>query len=105
VDPRDVPANALVVGNPARRLGWSLRLWRAPDRRATAGEPAPATPDPGHELWCASCERRFAHIPDAETIAEPITLAQVAAGVVAPPPAPTSDPRRRPPSPTSSRAG
>jgi UDP-2-acetamido-3-amino-2,3-dideoxy-glucuronate N-acetyltransferase len=68
---RDVPANALVVGNPARRLGWVCDCGaRLTD--AVTGEPAPATPDPGHELWCASCERRFTYIPDAETIAEPV---------------------------------
>lgn len=45
---RDVPAHALVVGNPARRIGWAC----------TCGERLPET------LVCAACQRAFA--PDAD---------------------------------------
>lgn len=66
---RDVQANALVAGNPARRLGWVCDCGaRLTD--VASGGPAPATPDPGRELWCASCERSFTYIPDAEAIVE-----------------------------------
>jgi UDP-2-acetamido-3-amino-2,3-dideoxy-glucuronate N-acetyltransferase len=66
---RDVPANALVAGNPARRLGWVCDCGaRLVD--AASGVPAPATPGADIELWCASCERRFTYFPDAEAIVE-----------------------------------
>jgi acetyltransferase-like isoleucine patch superfamily enzyme len=69
---RDVVANALVVGNPARRLGWvcdcGLRL-----SDAATGEAASASPDPGTILACERCERRFTYIPDPEGIVpEPV---------------------------------
>ncbi|MFI5225150.1 MAG: acyltransferase [Candidatus Limnocylindrales bacterium] len=66
---RDVQANALVAGNPARRLGWvcdcGARL-----TVAASGAPASATPDPDRDLWCASCERSFTYIPDEDAIVE-----------------------------------
>jgi len=49
---RDVPAHALVVGNPARVVGWVCACGR---------ERAPAGPRTGEELRCARCsdgERR-----------------------------------------------
>jgi len=68
---RDVPANALVAGNPARRLGWvcdcGLRL---ADR--ASGFPAGPSPSPETELWCSSCERSFTYVPDAEAIVETV---------------------------------
>jgi len=66
---RDVPDNALVAGNPARRLGWVCDCGRRLADRAT-GVPAGPTPDPDHELWCASCERSFTYIPDSEAIVD-----------------------------------
>ena len=68
---RDVPSYALVVGSPARRIGWvcacGARLVDA------EGRPADAVPPPyaAHtELLCSSCERVYAYIPDAETLEE-----------------------------------
>ena len=67
----DVPGHALVVGNPARRLGWmcacGMRLL------GQDGRPAPA--DPGayardSEFHCPECGRRYAYVPDAETLEE-----------------------------------
>ncbi len=67
----DVPSFALVVGNPARRLGWvcacGARLTDAD------GDPAAAIPPPyaAHtELLCPSCGRVYAYVPDAETLEE-----------------------------------
>jgi acetyltransferase-like isoleucine patch superfamily enzyme len=66
---RDVPDHALVVGNPARRLGWVCACGnRLNDPRT--GKPAPATPEATDELRCVVCERRFQYFPDAETIRE-----------------------------------
>jgi acetyltransferase-like isoleucine patch superfamily enzyme len=68
---RDVPSHALVVGSPARRIGWvcacGARLVDA------EGHPADAVPPPyatHTELLCSSCERVYAYIPDAETLEE-----------------------------------
>jgi acetyltransferase-like isoleucine patch superfamily enzyme len=67
----DVAGHALVVGNPARRLGWmcacGVRLVGA------EGHPAPAEPnhyasDP--VLHCPDCERRYVYVPDADTLHE-----------------------------------
>jgi acetyltransferase-like isoleucine patch superfamily enzyme len=66
---RDVPANALVAGNPARRLGWVCDCGRRLVDRATGAAAGPA-PDPDLELWCASCERSFTYVPDAEAIVD-----------------------------------
>jgi UDP-2-acetamido-3-amino-2,3-dideoxy-glucuronate N-acetyltransferase len=67
---RDVPDHALVVGNPARRLGWVCACGNR--LSAATGKPAPATPGPDDELLCTVCERRFLYIPDAETIREQV---------------------------------
>jgi len=68
---RDVPNFALVVGSPARRIGWVCACGaRLVD---TEGHPAEAVPPPyaAHtELICSSCERVYAYIPDAETLEE-----------------------------------
>jgi hypothetical protein len=67
----DVPAHALVAGNPARRLGWvcacGARLIDA------NGDPAPA--EPAHysrntDLTCPACGRVYAYVPDADTLEE-----------------------------------
>ncbi|HLX34237.1 MAG TPA: acyltransferase [Candidatus Limnocylindrales bacterium] len=66
---RTVPAHALVVGNPARRIGWvcdcGARLVGDDGQRAGA--------DPPHyglhpELTCPSCGLVFKYVPDAERI-------------------------------------
>ncbi len=68
---RTVPDHALVVGNPARRIGW---VCACGDRLHDAkGEPAPATPDryaDDPELRCPGCDRRYIYFPDAETLEE-----------------------------------
>ena len=71
---RDVPDNALVAGNPARRLGWVCDCGRRLTG-AASGAPAGPTPGPDEELWCASCERRFTYVPDAEAIVEVVAPA------------------------------
>jgi acetyltransferase-like isoleucine patch superfamily enzyme len=65
---RTVPDHALVVGNPARRLGWMCACGArlvGPD-----GAPAGAEPDPADPLACPSCDRRYTYLPDAETLEE-----------------------------------
>jgi acetyltransferase-like isoleucine patch superfamily enzyme len=67
----DVPAHALVAGNPARRLGWVCACGR---RLLDAhGDPAPA--EPAHysrntDLTCPACGRVYAYVPDADTLEE-----------------------------------
>jgi acetyltransferase-like isoleucine patch superfamily enzyme len=68
---RDVPPHALVVGNPARRIGWVCACGaRLQDDE---GEAAPAQP-PHYSLHpgfhCPSCERVYVYVPDAETLEE-----------------------------------
>ena len=66
---RDVPDHALVVGNPARRLGWVCACGaRLNDART--GKPASAVPGPADDLLCTVCERRFRYDPDAGTLHE-----------------------------------
>jgi len=68
---RDVPSHALVVGNPARRLGWVCACGaRLVD---SEGDPVAAQPPPyaAHkELICSNCGRVYAYVPDAETLEE-----------------------------------
>jgi UDP-2-acetamido-3-amino-2,3-dideoxy-glucuronate N-acetyltransferase len=68
---RDVPSHALVVGSPARRIGWVC----ACGARLVDSNGEPAAAEPGRyrahqELICQSCERVYAYIPDAETLQE-----------------------------------
>jgi acetyltransferase-like isoleucine patch superfamily enzyme len=66
---RTVPDHALVVGNPARRLGWVCTCGaRLAD--ASSGAIAPAHPAAEAELLCPACDRRFVYIPDPETLQE-----------------------------------
>jgi UDP-2-acetamido-3-amino-2,3-dideoxy-glucuronate N-acetyltransferase len=66
---RSVGDHALVAGNPARRLGWVCACGqRLLDARS--GEAASATPAGGTALICASCERQYVYIPDAESLEE-----------------------------------
>lgn len=73
---KDVPNHALVVGNPARRLGWMC----ACGVRLVDAEGAPAPADPPHyaantQLHCPSCGRTYVYVPDAETVEERPTAA------------------------------
>ena len=65
----DVPAHALVAGNPARRIGWVCVCGaRLVD---STGHRAPARRDPdmsGQELACGDCDRRYAYADDGETL-------------------------------------
>jgi acetyltransferase-like isoleucine patch superfamily enzyme len=69
---RTVAANALVAGNPARRLGWVCDCGQRLTDSAT-GAPVPATPTADTDLLCVACDRHFVYVPDAEEIrdAEP----------------------------------
>jgi UDP-2-acetamido-3-amino-2,3-dideoxy-glucuronate N-acetyltransferase len=68
---RDVPGHALVVGSPARRIGWMCACGR---RLVDAqGAPAPAEPDRyalDTDLTCPECGRVYTFVPDAETLEE-----------------------------------
>ncbi len=67
----DVPAHAVVAGNPARGIGWVCACGeRLID---STGHPAPATReryarDP--ELACPACERRYGFLPEDGTLQE-----------------------------------
>jgi acetyltransferase-like isoleucine patch superfamily enzyme len=68
---RRVPAHALVVGNPARRIGWVCVCGHR--LRDSTGHAAPSDPeryalDP--DLVCEACGRRYGYVPDAETLEE-----------------------------------
>ena len=56
---RDVPAHALVAGNPARRIGWVC----------TCGERLPAAAS-GSVLTCAACGRRFESLGEGKGLTE-----------------------------------
>jgi len=68
---RDVPGHALVVGSPARRIGWMCACGnRLVDSQ---GQPAPGEPDrygPDPYLTCPACGRVYTYVPDAETLEE-----------------------------------
>jgi len=66
---RTVADYALVVGNPARRLGWVCACGNRLTVAAT-GVLVSAMPGPDDDLLCTSCERHFRYVPDAETIHE-----------------------------------
>ncbi|MGZ6338999.1 MAG: acyltransferase [Candidatus Limnocylindrales bacterium] len=65
---RDVPDHALVVGNPARRIGWvcacGARLAGVGDR------PAPAEPAAEDLLDCGTCRRTYTYSPASGTLQE-----------------------------------
>lgn len=68
---RDTPGHALMVGNPARRIGWVCACGRR--LRDSAGHDAPAEPERyaiDTDLVCESCGRHYAYVPDAETLEE-----------------------------------
>jgi acetyltransferase-like isoleucine patch superfamily enzyme len=68
---RDVPSYALVVGSPARRIGWvcacGARL-QDDDGNAAAAKPPHYSTHP--ELHCPSCGRTYVYVPDAEALEE-----------------------------------
>ena len=65
---KDVTPNALVVGNPARRIGWMCACGeRLLDGH---GKPAGAVPAGGPVLSCSSCERSYTYIPEDERVEE-----------------------------------
>lgn len=70
---RPVADHALVVGNPARRLGWvcacGLRLTTAD------GGPAPADLVDGDETSCVACDRTYTYVPDPEGLVERTAVA------------------------------
>lgn len=68
---RDVPNHALVVGSPARRIGWVC----ACGARLLDSKGDPMAAEPGRyaahqELICRSCGRIYAYVPDEETLQE-----------------------------------
>ena len=68
---RDVPGHALVVGSPARKVGWVCRCGAR--LLAAGGEPAPASQShyaTHPELHCSSCARIYVHARDGATLEE-----------------------------------
>jgi acetyltransferase-like isoleucine patch superfamily enzyme len=65
---RDVPDHALVVGNPARRLGWACACGR---RLLDGAAPAGPDPDPSAVLACPGCDRRYSFDPTAGSLVAP----------------------------------
>ena len=68
---RDVPSHALVVGSPARRIGWVC----ACGARLVDSNGDPMAAEPGRyaahqELICPTCHRTYAYVKDAETLEE-----------------------------------
>jgi UDP-2-acetamido-3-amino-2,3-dideoxy-glucuronate N-acetyltransferase len=68
---RDVPSHALVVGSPARRIGWVC----ACGARLVDSKGEPMAAEPGRyaahqELICPACGRTYAYVPDPETLEE-----------------------------------
>jgi acetyltransferase-like isoleucine patch superfamily enzyme len=53
-----VPSHALVVGNPARRIGWVCACGMRLDEAA------------GGRFTCPSCGREYVYVPDAEGLQE-----------------------------------
>jgi UDP-2-acetamido-3-amino-2,3-dideoxy-glucuronate N-acetyltransferase len=66
---RSVPGHALVVGNPARRIGWVCDC----GRRLTddGGSPVGPTPVEGEPLTCSTCGRSFEYVPEEESLVAP----------------------------------
>lgn len=68
---RDVPAHALVAGNPARVLGWVCACGQR--LHDSTGHAAPATRERyaiDTELTCPACGRRYAFVGDQGTLQE-----------------------------------
>jgi acetyltransferase-like isoleucine patch superfamily enzyme len=68
---RDVPGHALVVGSPARRIGWMCACGRR--LVDSQGQDAPGAPDRyaiDSNLSCPQCGRSYVYVPDADTLDE-----------------------------------
>lgn len=68
---RSVAPHALVVGSPARRIGWVC----ACGTRLHDSDGLPAAAEPAHyasrpELSCSNCGRVYLYVPDAEGLQE-----------------------------------
>lgn len=57
---RDVPAHALVIGNPARQVGWVCQCGHPVDRF----EPGAPRPTTERRVTCSHCERAYRLGPD-----------------------------------------
>ena len=67
----DVPAHALVAGNPARRLGWVCACGRRlVDANGDAAPAEPAQYSLHPNLHCPVCGRVYSYVPDVDTIEE-----------------------------------
>jgi acetyltransferase-like isoleucine patch superfamily enzyme len=65
---RTVPDHALVVGNPARRIGW---VCACGTRLRRAGSVSDAAADPGDTaLHCPACSRTYVHLPASDSLEE-----------------------------------
>ena len=65
----DVPAHALVVGDPARSLGWVCVCGeRLVDSTGRAAAPRP--PATSQDLRCPACDRRYGSVADDASIRE-----------------------------------
>jgi UDP-2-acetamido-3-amino-2,3-dideoxy-glucuronate N-acetyltransferase len=65
---RPVAAFALVVGNPARRIGWVCACGaRLTDDEGRRSRPVPTEDE---ELLCATCDRRYVYVSDPEALIE-----------------------------------
>jgi acetyltransferase-like isoleucine patch superfamily enzyme len=65
---RDVPDFALVVGNPARRLGWVCACGNR--LNDAAGDNAAPDPLPNAPLGCPRCGREFVFNPESGSLRE-----------------------------------
>jgi UDP-2-acetamido-3-amino-2,3-dideoxy-glucuronate N-acetyltransferase len=65
---RSVPDHALVVGNPARRIGWVCACGQRLSDPAT-NAPAPALLAAGAEAACPRCGRLY-HAPEPDALTE-----------------------------------
>lgn len=74
---RDVPGHALVVGSPARRIGWvcacGARLQDS-DGGSAAAKPAHYASRP--DLGCPACGRIYLYVPDSEGLSEQVRPVQ-----------------------------
>jgi acetyltransferase-like isoleucine patch superfamily enzyme len=67
----EVPAHAVVAGNPARRIGWACACGHR--LHDSTGHPAPADRERyamDQELLCPSCGRRYGYDADAAALHE-----------------------------------
>ena len=68
---RDVPGHALVVGSPARRIGWVCTCGvRLLDSNGDPADAAPGRYAAHQDMTCPACGRIYAYVSDAETLEE-----------------------------------